>query len=131
MKKHKNSILAVLVLVLLGVAYLKREDLKGWLGMSPASPTSDTTKSTPIPANLNTTVDRTKVLKYGDNGASVQKLQQVLNNHQRQTSQYSIFPFLVEDGVFGQKTEATLLRFYKKKTASINELEAFLKTQIV
>lgn len=132
MKKHKKSILAVLVLVLLGVAYLKREDLKRMVGMN-STPVADTTnKSTnPSPTTLNTTIDRTKVLKHSDTGASVQKLQQILNNHHRKSSQYSFLPFLVEDGVFGKKTETLLEKYYKQKTASIDQLEAFLKTQIV
>ena len=107
MKKHKKTLGIVLILLLFGIGYLKRDTIKGWLGIS-STATLPNGNSTNTGTNSSTTTNsRSQVLKRGDSGAAVKELQRLLNQHHKENrNQVQLIPYelLIEDGIFGSKT---------------------------
>lgn len=127
-KKHKKPILAGLLLLLLFVGYFTREKWTSWFKLK--SNTQDSPK--PSYSTASTTINRTKVLKKGDRGVSVKELQRLLNleyEYQKKHGTVPIEPKLVEDQIFGAKTQAMLQLFTGKSSISIKELLSILKNQ--
>ena len=99
------------------------------MGISPgaiASSSEGSSSSSSLQGNaVNQTIDRNKVLQYGATGASVKELQRLINEHHNANrNQVQLVPYelLVEDGVFGEKTEALLNHYTQTKSISINQL---------
>jgi peptidoglycan hydrolase-like protein with peptidoglycan-binding domain len=129
MKKHKKTLGIVLILLLFGIGYLKRDTIKGWLGIS-STATLPNGNSTNTGTNSSTTTNsRSQVLKRGDSGAAVKELQRLLNQHHKANRNHiQLIPYelLIEDGIFGSKTEALLNHYTKMKSISVNQLASKL-----
>ena len=121
-KKYKTQIISLLVVLALGMAYVKREELMKFFGKEPALDPSPAPVK--LPAVINTVVQRDKVLKYGDTGASVTELQDILNEQAKSVGGAAALELLEPDGIFGPKTEARLEKLAGVKSISINQLNA-------
>lgn len=118
LKNKKQVLFSGLVLIALVIAYLKRNDIKRLfrkLKKSPPASNDNTTNFTPF----NTTNDNK--LSKGSTGEQVRKLQQLLNDKHRKNTP-TFVPLLVEDGIFGSKTETMLKKYTGKTSISINQL---------
>lgn len=127
-KKHKKPFFAGLLLLLLFVGYFTREKWMGWFKVDNGIKNN----SKPSYSTTSTTINRTKVLKKGDRGVSVKELQRLLNleyEYQKKHGTVPIEPKLVEDQIFGAKTQAMLQLFTGKSSISIKELLSILKNQ--
>lgn len=110
--------MAVALFALLLVGYFTRDQ---WMALFQ--------KGEVVPSNTNpgannqptTSVDKTRILKRGDRGASVKELQRLLNEKHRNNLPQNT-PLLVEDGIFGSKTEQMLFKWTGKTSISIQQL---------
>lgn len=64
-------------------------------------------------------INKSKVLKRGNQGEDVKELQKALNKVIKPP-----LMVLVEDGIFGQATENAMIQVLGKKTGSISEVQA-------
>lgn len=130
--KNKKALAALAVLALLLVGYFTKEK---WLPLFKKNAATTPTNGTTATNNTNSTnsssgtssnstaIDKTVILKRGDNNNSVKELQRLIN-----TKLNPPLVKLVEDGVFGAKTEAALLQVYGANIASINQFNAKFPT---
>ncbi|BDS12391.1 peptidoglycan-binding domain-containing protein [Aureispira anguillae] len=87
-------------------------------------------KTSPTPAinngsNSTTSTSTDPILKMGSRGENVKKLQKLLNDtHKKHTPTF--IPLLVEDGVFGTKTEQMLFKYTNQKSITLTQLIAKL-----
>jgi hypothetical protein len=121
LKKNKNALIASLVLIAFVIAYFKRDIIKDFFSKSNDSKASTAIAAAKNPTANTPTSSNDTVLKMGNSGAQVRKLQQLLNDkHKRSTPQF--LPLLIEDGSFGKKTETMLKKHTGKTSISINQL---------
>lgn len=116
--------MAVALFALLLVGYFTREKWLPFFQKDEVSPSNGVGQGGNTPpsttANSNT-VDKTRVLKQGDRGEAVKELQRLLNGKHK-SNPPQVIPLLVEDGIFGTKTEIMLLKWTGKTAISINQL---------
>lgn len=129
-KKHKTTLMAGLVLVLCVAVYFYRDEIKSFFSKgSSLSSAGTTVASTSTPSIMspstttNTSDTNDTVLKKGSQGQKVKELQVLINK--RLEAANMGFPKLVEDGIFGAKTESRLQLLIGKKSISINEFKKY------
>jgi peptidoglycan hydrolase-like protein with peptidoglycan-binding domain len=134
----RNMALGIVAIIfVLGVLIWKKDAISEALGIkSNASTNNNQTGNTSTSSQgnaVNLTIDRNKILKYGDTGASVKELQRLLNQHHKSNrNQVELVPYesLVEDGIFGKKTEGLLEHYTQTKSISINQLASKLAIKL-
>lgn len=127
LKKNQQALIAGLVLIALVVVYFKRDSLKTFFSkaVKPApNKTSPTANNSP--STVQNVAPNDQILSKGSTGATVEKLQQLLNDKHRQNTP-TLTPYLVVDGNFGSKTEAMLKKYTNQTSISINQLLNALK----
>jgi hypothetical protein len=132
MQTYKKPIMGGVLLLILLLGYFTREKWMPWLNIGDSVNDYSKTPSTSNSSSSSNTLDRTKLLSKGSNGASVRELQGLLNleyDYQKNKGTVPIEPKLTVDGAFGPKTEAMLSLFTGKTAISINTLIQDLKDQ--
>jgi hypothetical protein len=126
LKKHKNTVVAGLVLVVFVLVYFYRDSLKSMFLKNSISTPNAATVSTPSVSSPSSNLSNDTILKKGSSGEQVKRLQELLNiKHGNNKPQ--IIPYLKEDGNFGTLTEKMLKKWTGKTSISINQLIKALK----
>lgn len=130
--EYKKPLAVVVVLAILLVGYFTRDKWMSFFTKSDTTPPSNSNTGTNTTNTSTSTIDKAKVLKRGDSGASVMELQRLLNEElKRRIAKYGLntLTHLTEDGQFGPITEGRLDLFVKVKEISINDLVTKLAAQ--
>lgn len=119
LKKHQPALLVGVVFVLVLLAYFKQDSIKAFFSKSKTSP-SKSSSTGKQKTSTQTTNSKDSILSQGSKGEQVRKLQKLLNDRHRQSA--SKIPPLVEDGVFGAKTESMLKKYTNQTSITLNQL---------
>ena len=120
LKQYKKPLLALLLLIALLGLYFTRD--KWMMLFSKKEPVKTNSSSSTTSSSNN----KNPILQMGSRGEKVRQLQQLLNEkHRSNAPQFR--PLLVEDGIFGQKTQNMLKKWTGKTQITIPQLILELK----
>lgn len=117
LKKHQPALFVGVVFVLVLLAYFKQDSIKAFFSKPKTSPS----KSSSTGNKKTSTNSKDSILSQGSKGEQVRKLQKLLNDRHRQSAP-TLKPYLVEDGVFGAKTESMLKKYTNQTSITLNQL---------
>lgn len=120
LKKHQPALFVGVVFVLVLLAYFKQDSIKAFFSKPKTSPSKSSSTGNKK-TSTQTTNSKDSILSQGSKGEQVRKLQKLLNDRHRQSAP-TLKPYLVEDGVFGAKTESMLKKYTNQTSITLNQL---------
>lgn len=116
LKKYKIPILIGVLFLVIAVAYSYRDKIPFYAKKKPQTD----------PILITSSNNGETRLSKGSRGEEVVELQRMLNEKHRSTPP-QIIPLLLEDGIFGNRTETMLKKWTGKTSVTIKELQKALE----